>query len=152
MEAAQNTFISSTMWTERTGPVVAIATIKKHRAVDAGSHLMMIGNLIQNGWRDLASKNGLDIDVGGIPPLSHFNFQYPNSLAMKAFFVQFMFEKNFLASTLFYAMYAHQTEHVEKYLAAVDEAFAAISELNSTNNLEKSMKGLPAITGFKRLA
>jgi glutamate-1-semialdehyde 2,1-aminomutase len=152
MEAAQNTFISSTMWTERTGPAAAIATITKHIAVDAGNHLIMIGNLIQNGWRELALKNGLDIDVGGIPPLSHFVFQYPNNLAMKAFFVQFMLERHFLSSTLFYAMYAHQRKHVEKYLAAVDEAFTAISELNRAGNLENSLKGLPASTGFKRLA
>ena len=152
MEAAQNTFISSTMWTERIGPTAAIATIKKHRAVDAGSHLMMIGNFIQDGWRALALKNGLVIDVGGIPPLSHFIFRYANNLAMKALFVQFMLERNFLASTLFYAMYAHQAEHVEKYLTAVDEAFTTISELNHTGNIEKSLKGLPANTGFKRLA
>ena len=31
MEAAQNTFISSTYWTERIGPVAALATIRKHQ-------------------------------------------------------------------------------------------------------------------------
>ncbi|MBT6227381.1 MAG: aminotransferase class III-fold pyridoxal phosphate-dependent enzyme, partial [Candidatus Scalindua sp.] len=61
MDAAQNTFISSTMWTERTGLAAALATINKHRSVDAGKHLMQIGTQIQDGWRGSASKNGLNI-------------------------------------------------------------------------------------------
>ncbi|MBU4208453.1 MAG: aminotransferase class III-fold pyridoxal phosphate-dependent enzyme, partial [Proteobacteria bacterium] len=51
METAQSTFISSTMWTERIGPTAALATIKKHKSVDAGKHLMTIGKqVLQDGW------------------------------------------------------------------------------------------------------
>jgi glutamate-1-semialdehyde 2,1-aminomutase len=151
MDAAQKTFISSTMWSERIGPVAAIATIKKHRKVDAGSHLMMIGKKIQEGWRCLSSKHGLKIDIGGIPPLSHFSFEYDDALTMKALFVQLMLERGFLSSNLFYAMYAHQNEHVEKHLQAVDDVFAEISEAHQAGNIEKRLKGLPASAGFKRL-
>ena len=151
MDAAQNTFISSTMWTERTGLAAALATINKHRSVDAGKHLMQIGTQIQDGWRGSASKNGLNIHIGGIAPLGHFSFQYDNALAMKALFVQLMLERGFLASTLFYAMYAHQDCHVKEYLRAVDEAFSIISKANEAGSVEKLLKGLPSSTGFSRL-
>ncbi|MBA3018748.1 MAG: aminotransferase class III-fold pyridoxal phosphate-dependent enzyme [Proteobacteria bacterium] len=151
METAQSTFISSTMWTERIGPTAALATIKKHKSVDAGKHLMTIGKQVQDGWARLAKKNGLNINIGGIPPLSHFSFEYDNALTMKALFVQLMLDFGFLASTLFYAMYAHKTEHVEQYLHAVDEVFATISDANQTGDLEKRLKGKPASAGFKRL-
>ena len=151
MDAAQNTFISSTMWTERTGLAAALATINKHRSVDAGKHLMQIGTQIQDGWRGSASKNGLNIHIGGIAPLGHFSFQYDNALAMKALFVQLMLERGFLASTLFYAMYAHQDCHVKEYLRAVDETFSIISKANEVGNVEKLLKGLPSSTGFSRL-
>ena len=151
MEAAQSTFISSTNWTERIGPTAAIATIKKHRQVDAGKHLMAIGEMVQKGWKELSQKNGLKIDIGGIPPLSHFVFQYENGLAMKALFVQMMLENGFLASNLFYAMVAHQEEHVESYLKAVDNVFFEIACLNQKGDLEKHLKGKPATSGFKRL-
>jgi len=151
MDAAQSTFISSTMWTERIGPTAALATINKHKKVDAGKHLMEIGSQVQGGWRVLSSKNGLNISIGGIPSLSHFIFKYDNAMAMKSLFVQLMLERGFLASTLFYAMYAHQTYHVEQYLKAVDEAFAEISRANKAGNIEKLLKGLPASSGFKRL-
>jgi glutamate-1-semialdehyde 2,1-aminomutase len=152
MEAAQSTFISSTMWTERIGPTAALATIKKHKNVDAGTHLVAIGNQVQQGWARLAEKNGLRIQVGGIPPLSHFSFEHDDGLAMKALFVQLMLEKGFLASTLFYAMYAHQDSHVQQYLRAVDEALAEISQASQEENVHDCLKGLPASTGFKRLA
>jgi len=152
MQAAQSTFISSTNWTERVGPTAALATIKKHKAVDAGKHLMAIGKQMQAGWTFLAQKNCLRIDVGGIPPLSHFSFEYDNALSMKAFFVQLMLEKGYLASTLFYAMFAHQSHHVEQYLQSVDDAFSEISEANQKGRLERRLRGKPATSGFKRLS
>lgn len=151
MDATQSSFISSTMWTERTGLAAALATINKHRSVDAGKHLVQIGKQIQDGWRESASKNVLNIHIGGIPPLSHFSFQYDNASVMKALFVQLMLEKGFLASTLFYAMYAHQDCHVKEYLMAVDETFSVISEADQAGNVEKLLKGLPTSTGFSRL-
>jgi hypothetical protein len=140
------------MWTERTGLAAALATINKHRDARVGDHLMAIGKLVQEGWRESASKNVLNIHIGGIPPLSHFTFQYDNALAMKALFVQLMLEKGFLASTLFYAMFAHQDCHVKEYLKAVDETFSIISKVNQTGDVEKLLIGLPAGTGFKRFA
>jgi len=152
MDAAQNSFISSTYWTERIGPTAAIATIEKHRRHDVGQHLMRLGAMVQAGWGAKAAQNGVSVDVGGIPPISHFAFRAENALAVKAFFIQCMLEKGFLASTIFYATYAHQDRHVELYLSAVDEAFATIAHLTKTGSLEKKMKGAPATQGFTRLA
>ena len=112
---------------------------------------MSIGKLIQEGWHNLASKHGLNIDIGGIPPLSHFSFEYDNASAMKALFVQLMIERGFMASNLFYAMYAHKMEHVEKYIHAVGESFAIISDALQTGQLRNKMKCKPAGAGFKRL-
>ena len=144
MEAAQNTFISSTMWTERIGPVAALATVKKHRDVEAGKHLMDIGKKVQETWAHSAHKYKLTIHIGGIPPLSHFSFKYQNDQAMKAFFIQLMLEKGFLASNLFNSMYAHKMSHVEKYTQAVDECFYEITKSNKKKDLENrdcSLKG-----------
>jgi len=151
MDAAQKTFISSTMWTERVGPTAALATIKKHRLMDAGKKLVSIGRQVQEGWKRLAAKNGLKIHAGGIPPLSHFSFEYDNGMALKAFFVQLMLEKGFLASTSFYSMYAHEPWHVESYLNATDEAFATIAEAHDRGDVEQRLKGKPATAGFKRI-
>ena len=151
MDAAQSTFISSTNWTERIGPAAALATIRKHRRRNAGKHLMAIGKRVQEGWTRLAGKHGLKMHVSGIYPLGHFAFEYDEAQAMKAYFVQLMLARGFLASNLFYAMLAHTPAHVKAYLAAVDEAFGLVAEAVGKGDLRKRMKGPPATVGFRRL-
>ena len=151
MDAAQLSFISSTYWTERIGPVAATATIQKHRAVNAGTHLMHIGQLVQDGWKKLSLKHNLPLHVGGIPPLSHFEFEGEKPLVVKALFVQWMLEQGFLATTGFYPMYAHTEKHVLSYLNSVDEVFGRIKMAVSQDKLEQYLIGKPAVASFKRL-
>jgi glutamate-1-semialdehyde 2,1-aminomutase len=151
MEAAQKSFISSTNWTERTGPAAAIATIRKHNQFNVGSHLMKIGKMVQEEWMILSEKHSLPVEIGGIPPLSHFTFEHEKALILKALFIQYMLEKGFLASTIFYAMYAHQEDHVRQYIKAADETFKMIKTSIETGHPEKDLLGRPSVAGFKRL-
>lgn len=151
MQAAQKTFISSTYWTERIGPAAAIATIKKHREVCAGKHLVRLGEQIQTGWKKLSGKHGLSIHVGGMKPMSHFAFNHKLGLEIKAYFIQLMLDHGFLASNLFYAMYAHEEEHIEQYLQAADTAFAEIARSIERGDIKEKMKGRPSNAGFARL-
>jgi glutamate-1-semialdehyde 2,1-aminomutase len=152
MQAAQKTFISSTNWTERIGPTAAIAMIKKHRRVDAGKHLVWLGEQVQFGWKEMANKHGLSMEVGGMKPMSHFAFTHDKAQSMKAYFIQLMLEQGFLASNLFYAMYAHTEENVSDYLKAVDKSFEEIARSIEHNNIDKKLIGKPSSIGFKRLA
>ncbi len=152
MQEAQNTFISSTYWTERIGPVAALATINKLKDNNVFEHLMDIGKKIQQGWRELALKNKLKINVSGIYPLGHFSFEYKNPLVLKTLFTQIMLEKGFLATNAFYASYAHKQKHVESYLTAVDTAFDFISIAIKEGDPEKHLNGPICHSGFKRLA
>lgn len=152
MQAAQGSFISSTFWTEKIGPVAALATLRKHRDLDISSHLIKIGRLVQQAWRDAAEQSGLSISVTGIPPLAHFSFDYPNGLAMRTLFTQIMLEAGFLATGGFYAAFAHQESDVERYASAASEAFALIAAARERNELEKLLKGPVAHAGFYRLS
>jgi len=151
METAQDSFISSTYWTERIGPVAALATIKKLKRDNVPKHLINIGKEVQEGWKKLSEKHGLNITVSGINPLGHFSFNYDNPLVLKTLFTQLLLENGFLATTAFYASFAHKDEHVEKYLEAVDEAFNFISKAIKEGNPEKYLKGPICHTGFRRL-
>lgn len=151
MESAQKTFISSTNWSERIGPVAALATIRKYRQANVSEHLIKIGEIIQKDWQRSAEKYEIQLRVDGIPPLSHFSFISEKNMVMKALFVQLMLERGFLASTVFYAMYAHQDEHVEQYVRAVEETFEKISIAQKNNTMEELLTGKPADSGFKRL-
>lgn len=152
MSSAQDTFISSTNFTERIGFVAALATIEKFGKLDASSHLVAMGSAVQKGWQEIAAANDINIHVGGIKPMSHFTFEYENAMTLKALFVQEMLEKGFLASNMFYAMHAHTQEDVDSYLAAVGDVFAKISGLMKNGKVEEALHGAPSVSGFKRLA
>ena len=152
MQAAQKTFISSTNWTERIGPTAAIAMIKKHRRVDAGKHLVWLGEQVQSGWKEIANKHGLSIEVGGMKPMSHFAFIHDKAQVMKPYFIQLMLDQGFLASNMFYAMYVHTNENVQDYFKAVDKAFEEIARSIEHNDIDKKLIGEPSSVGFKRLA
>ncbi len=152
MESAQNTFISSTNWTERIGPVAAMAMIKKHKRVDAGKHLAKLGEQVQAGWKKLADKHNLSLLISGMKPMGHFVFDYDKVQSMKAYFIQLMLEQGFLASNLFYTMYAHTSDNVHDYLKATDKAFEEIARSMKKGDLDQKLVGLPSIVGFSRLA
>lgn len=151
MEAAQRSFISSTYWTERIGPVAALATIDKHRRLRVAEHLAQIGTLVQDGWRQAAAETGLNLHVGGLPQLAHFTIAGNEGQAAKTLFTQLMLERGFLASSSFYPTYAHQPEHLDQYLAATCDVFATIATALCDGSLVSKLKGPIAHTGFQRL-
>lgn len=151
MGSAQNTFVSSTCWTERTGPAAALATLRKHKRENVAAHLKSLGQSVQNGWETLLKKHSLQGHTGGMFPMGHFSFENNFPQKTKAFFIQLMLEKGFLASTLFYAMYAHKKEHVKEYLDNVDSAFDQIAQIHREEDIDKKLKGQPSSVGFKRL-
>lgn len=152
MEAAQGSFISSTYWTERVGPVAALATLKKMERLGVAKHLNEAGKKVRAGWTALAAKHGLSITLGGVVPISSFSFQYgKDSQALKTLFVQEMLDRRFLATNLFFASCAHTDAHIKAYLRAVDGAFAVLKKAIDTDTIQKRLKGPIAHTGFARL-
>lgn len=151
METAQETFISSTYWTERIGPAASLATIKKFRQEKVANHLKRAGKKIQQGWEHAASSNGLNIKISGIYPLSHFSFECKRPLVLKTLFTQVMLERGFLATNAFYASFAHKDIHIRKYLAEVDRSFRFLAKALRSGKPEKYLHGEVCHSGFKRL-
>ena len=152
MQAAQKTFISSTYWTERIGPTAALATIKKMRKVNLPQHLKRMGDLIGSGWRKLADKHGLKINIVGPEALITFSFDYGKDVqAIRTLFTQEMLKKGYLASGSVYVSYAHKEGDVKKYLVAVDEVFAIIKKAIGDRSVHKLLRGPVAHSGFRRL-
>ncbi|MBU4201240.1 MAG: aminotransferase class III-fold pyridoxal phosphate-dependent enzyme [Kiritimatiellae bacterium] len=151
MQAAQKSFISSTYWTERIGPVAALATIKKFKERNVSKHLILIGGLVKSAWLNAAKKCGLKIHVGGLDPLAHFRFEGPEGQEAKTLFTQLMLERGFLASTSFYAMLAHTPAHVQEYSRALRKSFAVISNAMSDGRIASLLKGPVSHSGFARL-
>jgi glutamate-1-semialdehyde aminotransferase len=151
MQSAQDTFISSTYWTEGIGSVAARATIEKYERCDVPSHLIKTGSAIQNGWKRAADNTGIELEIGGIPPLSHFSVKGENGLLVQTVYTQMMLERGFLAGKSFYACYAHQDAQVQRYLEATEDVFEQIAQKIEKVTLKEMLKGPIAKPGFHRL-
>ena len=151
MQAAQNSFISSTNWTEAIGPVAALATIKKMKKVKLSKHLKATGEKAKKLWETMSKKHDVPVSISGVLPLLVFKFEHENSQAIKTLFVQEMLQRSILASNLFYASYAHTDAHLKQYGQAMNEAFAILKEAINTGTVEKRLLGPIAHSGFQRL-
>ncbi len=151
MEAAKSSFISSTSWTEKIGPVAALATIRKHKSCSVAERIIKVGEQVQSGWLESAHRAGLAVEVTGIPPLSHLSFNYENRDAIRSLFTQSMLYRGFLATDSFYATYAHLEEHINSYLVAVEETFQSLARAVENGMVERQLRGPVAQYGFQRL-
>lgn len=151
MQAAQDSFISSTYWTDRIGPATALATIRKAHKVHLPKHLARVGKEAQRIWKKAAKDSGLVIHTGGVLPLSHFSFEGADAQAAKTLFTQEMLKRGFLASTMLYASYVHTPVILKRYEKAVRQVFTLIAKARKTDGIKKFLKGPVAHTGFQRL-
>lgn len=151
MDHAQESFVSSTFWTERVGPTAALATVQKYRAENVHEHLIEVGQSVRNGWADAAEAYGIPLETSGIDPLPHFSIETEEGQAAKTLFVQEMLEEGYLATNSFYASYAHTPEMVDGYLESVDSVFETIGRALDEGTVESRLNGPVAHTKFERL-
>lgn len=152
MDAAQESFISSTYWTEAIGPTAAVATLARLEELGVARHIEKIGELVRAGWASAGIRHGLPVKVIGIPALCILAFDAgDNSRALMTLFVQEMLARGFLAASGFYPTYAHQSDIVAKYLSAVDEVFSLLRESLDRGTVVSALQGPVAQSGFARL-
>ena len=152
MEAAQKTFISSTFWTERIGPVAALATLQEMKSIKSWEIITSIGNKMRDGWNKLADSYNLKITISGLPAISTYSFDTENNLKYKTLITQEMLKKGFLASTNFYACTEHKQNYIDSYFTALDEVYNLISKCEFNDlKIDDLLDGPVCHSGFKRL-
>jgi glutamate-1-semialdehyde 2,1-aminomutase len=151
MDEAQNTFISSTMWTERIGSVAALATLKKMEACQVQKELIRFGEKINAGWQELAIKHGIDIHIDGIPPLTHLAFKTRDSQAVQTLYAQEMLARGHLLGAAVYATYAYTDDIIDKFIGDSDAAFRKIRQALDSGNVQQHLQGNVIHAGFKRI-
>jgi len=126
MESAEKTFISSTFWSERTGYAAALATLSEMRRRKCPEYLIQAGCYVQDEMELISAETGMDINVTGIPPLTHLEFKEENNLNM-SLYSQEMLKKGLLASDQYYASMAHTKEGLEMFIENASEVITRIS-------------------------
>jgi len=152
MHSAQDTFMSSTMWTERVGFVAALTTIDILTREKVWEHLIKIGTQIGDGWLMLAKKHGLKITITDFKPLITMKLHYDNrNQALVTLFIQEMLKRGYLSATSVYVSFAHTEKIVKDYLKAVDECFLILSKSIESNNEDMLLETKVRSDSFNRI-
>ena len=151
MQAAQQTFISSTFWTERIGPSAALKTLEVMERTKSWETITETGNSISKRWKILSDKYELDINTWGLPALSGFTFNSKNDLSYKTFITQEMLKKGYLAANSIYVCTEHTQEIVDGYFEALDPLFKIIKDCENGLDIKTMLDGPISHSGFKRL-
>ena len=152
MDMAQETFISSTFWSERIGFVATLKTIDILIREKLWEHLIHIGNMIGEGWLNLAKKHHLKLHITDFKPLITMKLEYGElNPYLITLFTQEMLKRGYLVAPSVYVSFAHNEEIVETYLGKVDEVFQLLSESISNNNVMQRLEIKVRDDGFTRL-
>ena len=152
MDYAQSSFISSTFWSERSGPVAANKTLDIMEKTKSWETITEIGSEVQKKWKFLAKKNNINIQLNGIPALSTFSIVSNDWLKYKTFITQEMLKKGYLATNAIFVSVKHNRKILKNYFEILDQLFYQISEFETgKKSVDEKLKGVICHSGFKRL-
>jgi len=150
MDAAQDSFISSSFWTERVGYVAALTTIdifRKERVIDT---IIENGSFLKKEFKKILMNYDIPVDIIGVDSVPIISFSGEKKMQLKTLFTQEMLHLGFLAGTVIYLSLAHTKYEIEQYLIAVNKVFKII-EKALKNNIDDYLHGPVCHQGFQRL-
>lgn len=153
MDAAQETFISSTFFTERVALAATLKSIEVYERERVWEKQTEYGKMVQDGWKKKADEAGLTIEIGGIYPMSHFALiGEEDALVYKTYVSQELLKRGYIASNAFYISLAHSPEIIEEYLDNIGEVFKNIAGIASKGEkVCDHLEGPVCQSGFGRL-
>ena len=151
MQAAQDTFISSALWTEGVGFAAGLATLDVMQNVDVPQYVQHIGESFRRGLAEVAQRHHLPLKFGGYPALTTISFDHADNAALTTLMTVRMLRHGILAGLGFYPTLGHQPAHVDEYLAAADEVFAELATAAGQGDAAQRIGGPIKQSGFARL-
>jgi len=153
MNAANDSFISSSYWTDGVGTAAALACIRKMQREDVQQKIWELGGTMQAGLRQVAARHEfLQVKIGGMPCAPSLAFQLgADSAAAKALMIRHMLQRGFLMSSQLYVTWSHTQTMVDDMLSALDASLSLVAASQERGAL-KEESGVTAVQqGFARL-
>ena len=152
MDQAKSSFMSSTFWSERIGPVAALKTLEIMERDKSWIKITELGKKLINLWKKISRRHNIKIIITGLPSLAKFNFVSNNSQAYKTYLTQEMLAKGILAANGVYMSTAHNEKILNKYENFLDEIFFTIAKCEKSQiKIETILKSPISKIPFSRL-
>tara|TARA_B100000963_G_scaffold224464_2_gene195675 strand:- start:1330 stop:3357 length:2028 start_codon:yes stop_codon:yes gene_type:complete len=151
MQQSEQSFISSTTWTENVGPTAAIATLTEMSKIKSWKKISLLGKYLKNKWRNIARKNNLKVKIYGIDAIPKFEIISNHFLIYKTFITQEMLKNGILANNIVYISTCHTKIIINKYLKILDRIFRKIADVeNNKLNPKELLNSNQASEEFKK--
>ena len=151
MEYAQDSFISSTFWTERVGPAAALATLMEMKKIKSWNTITNNGKKIIKNWKKISKKYNISLTTQGLPALCNFMFTSKDTKKYKTLITQEMLKKGFLASTTVYSSISHSSKVLKQYFYELEKVFKIIKKCEDGENIDTYLEYPESFSTFERL-
>ena len=150
MNSINNSFVSSTFWSERAGYVAALKTIQYMEKYKIWKKIYKNGTKIKYMWKKLFKKHNLSVQINGIPSLLSFTFSN-NHQKYKTYISQEMLKMNFLCSNQIYCSISHNNLILKKYFFKLDKILSVIEKCEKGENIDNLLISKVSMSDFGRL-
>ncbi len=152
MEAAQNTFISSTFWTERSGYVAGLKTLEEMEKIKSWNIISKQGKKLKAQISKLGQKYKLKIKISGLSSCPSFMIVSSDWIKYKTYITQELLNQRILGANTTYLSINHNDKIIKRYINSLDKIFAKIKKCeNKDLKIGKILNSPECHTGFKRL-
>lgn len=149
MDMAQQTFMSSTNWSEDIGLSAGIAVIDFYLKYDVANYLNELGIYFRSKLQSIIDLLNMNITISGLNSMLTFTFNYPKALVMRTIFTKLMLENGIIAKNSIYLSFSHNKKNIDYYLDKIQNVFHYLNK--NYDILENLIETPLAHTGFARL-
>lgn len=137
----QGVFVSMTFGGDAISLAGALATVKEMQEKDVIGHAWKLGTIMLEGLKERVEKYGIGaaVSVSGLAPhcgLAFSDVGSLNYLDINSIYTKVMLENGILCQAINNISFSHTEEDIQKYLAAVDCAFAEIKKAIDKDSAE----------------
>jgi len=151
MNSAQDSFISSTFFSERIGFVAALETIKVLEKEKPWKKINIISKYYRKKLISIAKKQKIKIKISGLPAIINFSVKNDYNNIIKTYITQEMLKKGFIFNGAIYLCTSHNKKILNKFFYHLSNIFYSIKINKNTSNLKKLLEGPVSHNTFKRL-
>ena len=121
MEASTDSFISSTFWTERIGPVAALATLKEMKGLRSWELITNNGNYLRKGLSNLSELKTFKYKGTGTAGIQINQWYDSDSKCEDVSLTEKMINRGYLSTPLQYISAHHSPKMLDDYLSQLDD-------------------------------
>ena len=151
MKSSENSFTSSTFWSERVGYVAALETLNQMNKIKSWTKISKLGAYFRKKLELIAKENNIEIEIKGLLAIPVFLIKNDTRNIYKTYITQEMLKSGFIVNNSVYISVCHNKKIFDKFFLVLDKIFKQIKKFKTLNNLRKQLDGDLSKSGFGRL-